>query len=403
MTELQMGLIGLGATAVVGVFGYNKWQEYRQRKLAEALLRPQHEDVLLGDGPKAAPAVRNEPEFRAESPVVAAERREPVFADEQPMSESGEPGLAERFPEEEAASVPAEPTFTMPSEAETEFPDLPAGLVPGSLLDPRLEFIAAMELVDAVPGAQIVHAQHTALQHVGKPVHWVAFNERAREWERIAPDSEVPVRRLRVGLQLVDRTGPVSDADLATFTEAMHDLADQLLAVADMPSSQVLDQAAEIDRFCAAVDLEIGVNLVSRAALFSGTKIRALAEAAGMVLGDDGAFTRYDDDGRSQFTLQNFETTRFSRESMLNLSTHGLTFVLDVPRVAHGERVFQQMVELAKRFSETLQGTLVDDNRQPLNDVQLDHIRREFIGKPQATMASYGIPAGSAQALRLFS
>ena len=33
MTELQMGLIGLGATAVVGVFGYNKWQEYRQRKL----------------------------------------------------------------------------------------------------------------------------------------------------------------------------------------------------------------------------------------------------------------------------------------------------------------------------------------------------------------------------------
>jgi hypothetical protein len=33
----------------------------------------------------------------------------------------------------------------------------------------------------------------------------------------------------------------------------------------------------------------------------------------------------------------------------------------------------------------------------------LDHIRREFIGKPQATMASYGLPAGSAQALRLFS
>ena len=92
------------------------------------------------------------------------------------------------------------------------------------------------------------------------------------------------MRRLRVGLQLVDRTGPVSEADLATFTGVMHDLADQLLAVADMPASRLLDQAAEIDRFCAAVDLEIGVNLVSRAALFSGTKIRALAEAAGMVL-----------------------------------------------------------------------------------------------------------------------
>ena len=61
MTELQMGLIGLGATAVVGVLAYNKWQEYRHRKLAEAVLRPQHDDVLLGDGPKTPPAARPQP------------------------------------------------------------------------------------------------------------------------------------------------------------------------------------------------------------------------------------------------------------------------------------------------------------------------------------------------------
>jgi hypothetical protein len=69
-----MGLIGLGATAVVGVFGYNKWQEYRQRKLAEAVLKPHHEDVLLAKAgrpaPEAAPAVieRSEPEMRVEAP-----------------------------------------------------------------------------------------------------------------------------------------------------------------------------------------------------------------------------------------------------------------------------------------------------------------------------------------------
>ena len=85
------------------------------------------------------------------------------------------------------------------------------------------------------------------------------------------------------------------------------------------------------------------------------------------------------------------------------MTTHGLTFLLDVPRVDHGERVFVQMTELARRFAETLQGALVDDNRQPLTEAQLDHIRREFIGKPQATMAAFGLPAGSAQALRLFS
>ena len=49
MTELQMGLIGLGATAVVVVLGYNKWQEMRQRKLAEQLLSAGHADVLLDE------------------------------------------------------------------------------------------------------------------------------------------------------------------------------------------------------------------------------------------------------------------------------------------------------------------------------------------------------------------
>lgn len=51
MTELQLGLIGLGAVAVVGVLAYNKWQEYRHRKLAEQVLNVRHSDVLLdGDG-----------------------------------------------------------------------------------------------------------------------------------------------------------------------------------------------------------------------------------------------------------------------------------------------------------------------------------------------------------------
>ena len=52
---------------------------------------------------------------------------------------------------------------------------------------------------------------------------------------------------------------------------------------------------------------------------------------------------------------------------------------------------------------DTLGGELVDDNRNPLGESQLDHIRREFIGKPQATMRSFGLAAGSPQALRLFS
>lgn len=417
MTELQMGLIGLGAAAVVGVFGYNKWQEFRQRKIAEAVMKPQHEDVLLARGAKAEqaspvsqPAARSEPEIRITSPEQQEARVEPMFIDPtptEPCDDMLQATAAEPMPEPPVIEAPAAVAAVQPSApvaaAFDAGQEIEAGDVPAELLDSRLEYIVAMELVEPVSSIQILHSQRSALQRLNKPVLWVGFNEKTREWQRLSPDSELEVRRLRVGLQLVNRLGPVSEGDMVVFGNAMQGLADELMAVADMPPSRVLDQAAEIDRFCAAVDLEIGLNLVSRGAAFPGTKIRALSEAAGMVLGIDGLFTRYDDTGRAQFSLQNFESTPFSADALRSMSTHGLTFLLDVPRVDHGERVFMQMGEVAKRFADTLQGALVDDNRQPLSDSQLDHIRREFIGKPQATMAGFGLAAGSPQALRLFS
>jgi len=419
MTELQMGLIGLGVAAVFGVFGYNKWQEMRQRKVAEAVLKPHHEDVLLAKGgktePEAVPAVqveRSEPEIRIEASEPLVERVEPVFTDPTPTEVVDDMAMAPEdtpMPEMPVIAQPAPgvpPVVAKPAVSQPEADDgaeVEAGNVPDALLDPRLEFVVTMELVEPVSSFQILHSQRSALHRLNKPVHWIGFNEKKREWQRLTPDAELELRRLRVGLQLVNRLGPVSEGDLVIFTNAMQALADELMAVADMPPSNVLDQAAEIDRFCAAVDLEIGLNLVSRGSAFPGTKIRALSEAAGMVLGADGLFTRYDDAGRAQFSLQNFESTPFSPDALRNLTTHGLTFLLDVPRVDHGERVFMQMTEVAKRFADTLQGALVDDNRQPLSDSQLDHIRREFIGKPQATMASFGLAAGSPQALRLFS
>ena len=422
MSELHWGLAGLSVIVVGGVYAYNSWQEYRHRKVAESVLRPEHDDVLLKVQPVRPPVDE-----------AAVERLEPVFAEEGPdLLGAKEPDL--ELPEESpvyvepavqpevevAPQVAAEPEQAEPVAAAADAPEPvvapaakvePAAVkeeiavpdVPVELLDPRIEYIVAMEMIEAVPVRQILASQRETLLKVNKPVHWIGFNETTREWVPLRGEEELSVRRLRIGLQLVNRLGPLASADLVGFTAAMQALADDLTAVADMPAEPVLDQAAAIDRFCADVDLEIGLNLVSRGIAFPGTKIRALAEAAGMVLGVGGMFTRYDDDGQPQFSLQNYENTPLTADGLRNLSTHGLTFLLDVPCVDHGERVFQQMTELAKRFADTLQGALVDDNRQPLGEAQLEHIRREFIGKPQAVMRQYGIAAGSAQSRRLFS
>lgn len=420
MSELQMGLLALGGVAVLGVFGYNKWQERQHRKVAERVFQQPGEDVLLEKAPVEPVWEDREPEPVWREPVLS----KPVEDDDwepRPVAAEATVEVTEVAEAVEPVREMMEPLPAEPEVLPVAEPELPLAQIepvvqeapvqeqvdvplPASLLCARVDAIAILELVEHVPAPQVLASQREALKKLRKPLHWVGFNESQGAWEMIGPETPTAYRRLRVGLQLADRQGPVSGGDFSLFSAAMQQLADELMAVADMPSSQqALDQAQQLDRFCADVDMQIGVNLVSRGTPFAGTKIRALAEAAGMTLGLEGSYVRHDDDGRALFSLQNFEASGFAAETLKTMSTHGLVFLLDVPRVPKGQIVYSQMVELAKRFAETLNGALVDDNRQPLAEPQLAHIRQEYVVKPQAAMEAQGIPAGGPLALRLFS
>ncbi len=433
MTELQMGLLGLGALAVVGVLGYNKWQEARQRKQAESMLQVGHPDVLLdgdaGAGGKSADVVeetqnvsgddmpvtppaeptmsgRLEPMLRDETALEnsiatpdEATSTGPAFRDEPPLSEflSPDPGPAHDSRESHAATPNG---FVEPTVAAGATPPPPDGR---RLLSERIDFIAVIDVVEPVAAQRITDASGEALSRVRKPVNWIAYDEMAGEWRPISASSGGEFRHIRAGLQLVDRRGAVSEADLSLFASAMQDLADQLTGFAELPSRQLaLETAAQLDQFCASVDIQIGINVISQGQPFQGTKLRALAEAAGMAIDESRRFVRRDDDGNVLFVLLNQEASGFTAESMRGMSTTGLTFLLDVPCVAYGERVFNQMVDLARRFADVLHGALVDDNRRPLSESALEPIRRQ-IGQYQAMLASRQLPAGNPLTQRLFS
>jgi hypothetical protein len=389
MTELHMGLIGLGVIAVVGVLAYDKWQEARQRKQAGNLLEASHPDVLFEDGAASAEAgsggragngagsVSLSPAGEA-SPIATEARVEPVLS-------------FELVPDVPAPSEPPKPPE--PPEPEKIAADL-------HFLSPLLDFIATIDTVEPVP-AQRINAP--LLAHVRKPVRWIGYDKESGEWQAISPQQGGEYRHVRAGLQLVDRRGPAGEDELAIFAKAVQDLAEQLSGIAGVPSPQGAFQAAvELDRFCASVDIQIAINVVSQGQAFVGTQLRALAEAAGMAIDEYGRFVRRDDDGNELYSLRNQDAAGFSSETMRTLSTHGLTFLIDVPRVAHGERVFRQMADLALRFADVLRGSLVDDNRCPLSEAALEPISRQ-IGQYQATLAAHQLPAGSPLARRLFS
>ncbi|MDR1934860.1 MAG: cell division protein FtsZ [Candidatus Accumulibacter sp.] len=417
MTELQMGLIALGIVAVAGVLAYNKWQEARQRRQAEGVLEAGHRDVLLeggaakaGHGQGREPAVASP--FAGDSGADAA-RVEPVLHSE-PEQEAPEPELP---------LSPMLPESALSSESSARAaasPEAAGGGEPAEdlyLLSPLVDFIVGIDAVEAVPARQIVDAPRAALARVRKPVRWIGYDPACGEWQLISqstpqsispstpPEASRPpgeYRHIRAGLQLVDRQGAVSEDELAIFATAMQELADQLTGVADIPSRQgAFEAALALDRFCANVDVQIGINVISQGQVFLGTKLRALAESAGMVI-DEGRFVYRDNDGNVLFVLLNQETPGFSVETVRTMSTKGLTFLLDVPCVANGERVFNRMIDLARQFADVLHGALVDDNRHPLSTAALDPIRQQ-INQYQAMLAARQLPAGSPLTRRLFA
>ncbi len=178
----------------------------------------------------------------------------------------------------------------------------------------------------------------------------------------------------------------------------------QVNASADCPDvREAYAQALALDELCSEVDVMIGINIISRdGGALTGAKIRVLAEASGLKLGADGMFSFRDEKNIVLFSLGNLEPLPFLPDTLRTLTTHGVTFLLDVPRVANGEMVFEQMMRNAESFADAVGGIMVDDNRVPLSAGGIGKIKQQLIAI-ESMMSTRNIPAGSEVALRLFA
>ena len=269
------------------------------------------------------------------------------------------------------------------------------------MLTESIDFIVTMEAAEDIDGEALVEAAAAPLAGFSKPVRLEGFDEDGAKWEPLQPGARYT--RMRAGLQLVDRRGPVSDSELATFGAGVQQAAATAGALAMVPDrGEAMAHATELDNFCGEVDILIAMHIVSAATPFPGTKVRALSEANGLVLEDDGRFRRRDDEGRVLYELANTDATPFRAEAMRSMSVSGLTLELDVPRTPDPVRAFEQFRDLVRQLAQTLEGSVVDENRAPVSPAAFDVIRTQ-IQAVQHTMAGRSIAPGTPSALRLFS
>jgi hypothetical protein len=363
MSDLQVSLLVIGAVVVGAVYLYNWLQERRFHNRLRQAFGAARDDVLLqGAGEPELAEGRLEPHLEPAPRAVPA-----------PSHDDGHAPPAAR----DMAAIPGIDT----------------------VLDYVAEIAADAPIADSVIG-ELLHR----IAACGKPSRAAGFNPRGGAWEEVARGAAGRYTGLKLALQLVNRAGPVNSAQLSTFCDAVRGCADKIPGLASLPDAQAALQAArELDAICADVDVAVGVNVVAGdGGAFSGTKIRALAEAAGFKLEPDGVFHYRDEQRHTLFTLDNHEPAPFLPEQIKSLTTRGITLLLDVPRVAKGVRALERMLDIATGFASALGGRLVDDNRVTLNEAGIAQIG-EQVRSIHAAMEKRGIPAGSARALRLFS
>lgn len=365
--ELQYGLIGLSVIAILALVIYNFWQERRARKHAEQAFRSTHHDVLLeGD---VDPAI----------PPAPAGRMEPSLTDKL-TDQSDTPAVIAR-----ASSKTRHQEPVLPWELQA------------------IDCAVSIEAPAGVSASALFSAQQEALAGNTRRLMWYGWNDLDHQWFEIDIRTLGSINRACVTLQLVDRRGALSDKEFDRFTERLSRVCDQFLAVPRLPSkSEVFTRAREIDQFSSEVDIQIAVNVFANTGAFAGSKLRGLAEAAGLQLGNDGCYHAHDEAGQHIFSLANQESSLFSIEQLKHLQTKGLTLVLDVPRVNNPSAAFDRMMRLAHHLADTMDGTLVDDNRTPLSERSI-HLIRSQIGQFEMQMERQSMPAGSEIALRLFA
>ena len=377
MNPLFLGLIAAGILLVAGVLIYNWLQERRVRRRMNTALRKSDgtpPGMTRGRG-------RIEPMLNADD----SESSQSVAIEMAPEDDQLLPHVADEIPDESLSHVvPA-------TKAER------LGLAP----DPDIECVALLQPAQAASTAALGSARSA---DGAKPVRWLGRRAAGTTWQVIDATTQGPWHEVAGCLLLANRGGPVSRAELDSFQRLVSEVATALGAPnARIDPAAEADRAEALDRFCADLDVQIGLTILkSELGQIAGTRLRGVAEAAGFRINAAGHFEHAQEEtGAAMYTLQNYTQEPFTIESLRKMSTPGVVFVLDVPRVSDPVRVFDQMRMAAKRMTKTLEGVLVDDNRRPITDTSLAAIRAQVQVTASALREAH-IDPGGPRALRLF-
>lgn len=350
--------------------------------------------------PKVEPSVvKTEPKIEPLTPALQQQASDH-------FSEPRSPAFEQQTPDNSQALYHAPELETI--HQDTAEPAAVSAITLPPMLHTAMDWVG---VIDAPLGVMLVELEDLQAEARTFPHHatlW-AQSASAATWldvlamDAAAMQNKIPLSQVVCSLQLADRAGPVDVETLKRFQKSMESLARALgLSIQWQGGYEPSLQAQAIDTFCIDVDKAVEFHVLASQGMFHATKLRGLAEACGMQLSAEGRFELFNSAGELEFSVRNYEGKPFSGEMLKTAVMTGVTFQLDIPTTSNSLQVFDRMVELAQNMASSLSASLIDVNRKPIGDVQLDKIRQQLTNISNA-MAAQGIVPGSSHAKRLFS
>ena len=436
MTDLQLSLVLSGLVMIFLIYGFNRWQEFRYKKKMTKAFAKHHQDVLLntpknmvrhGSGTlseRYEPAFVqeqesfSEPASLSESETFDSEKHPPAGGTQeknnQPQQtipflfesstlhqeELEEKGTIRQSQVTQDWSSHPQESFSSSSLRETDKSSQThhvtrrlADVDRDASLNPDFYFIAEVYAQSPIEAATI------PILSAAKRVRCIGLRA-DQHWEVVTDGSLGRYSELKIGLQLVDRQGPINAEDMSAFSQTIELFAEEQHAKVNFtPRLSKIEKAVELDQFCADTDVQVGLNIMADFPL-SLEQIGLFAEQENMTLAGDGAFHFTDEHGNTLFSLTNQGEGKSFTPNFLG-ETRMISFVLSVPLVSNGGEAFDYMCELASVLSSLLGGVMVDDNQHLLSVEGLKCIRQEII-EIQNKMQKRGLIAGSMMARQLY-
>jgi hypothetical protein len=383
MTELHIILLSLGGFLVSGAWAISVFREWRYRQKARQAFSFKQVDVLMNQAKHSVRDVSEEllmhPKLSSQTNDIHKEQHPDAYAHH---SVNSSVSIAAKMTELEQKKSPKE---------QRHLPKQDEQALVQALLDPKIDFIADIKFREPVV--------FESLPHIDIPRRYQILACNSQNIYSLGIPLKEPLKSLRIGMQMVDRSGVMTAHELQKFCHFASDFSERYDALCSFPQRDMkLADAQRLDRFCVDVDILITLHIVSdHPTDFS--IVEAFALQRGMVLQPDGYFHEKSDYGQTLYTLGTGGGRPFAQKQTASFH-HTLMF--DVPRSVGGLVVFDRLRTFAEDFARHTDSKIMDEAGQELSREGFSMIRSQ-LDQVYACMDREHILPGSITALRLFA